>query len=102
MYVNLNKVERIKDAVESIHGSGINYDYTFEIGYTRRYGVILRATNAYDVMNENGFYTGAVRFTVKIPVENPEEFVILLPARYHDTDGLKDYLESLYADVLVK
>lgn len=102
MFVNLNKVERIKDAIESISGSGVNYDYEFEIGYTRRYGVVLRATNAYDVMNEAGFYTDTVRFTVKVPVENPDDFVILLPARYYDSDGLKDYLDDLYANVLVK
>lgn len=29
MYVNLNDVERIKDAIENIHGSGVNYDYEF-------------------------------------------------------------------------
>lgn len=101
MFVNLDKVERIKDAIESIHGSGVNYDYEFEIGYTRRYGVVLKATNAYDVMEE-GMYTDVVRFTVKVPVENPDNFVILLPARYYDSDGLIDYLDDLYANVLVK
>lgn len=102
MFVNLNEVERIKDAIEAVHGSGVNYDYEFEIGYTRRYGVVLRATNAYDVMNEVGMYTDTVRFTVKVPVENPDGFIILLPARYYDSDGLIDYLDDLYANVLVK
>lgn len=102
MYVNLNDVERIKDAIESISGSGVNYDYEFEIGYTRRYGMVLKATNAYDVMNEYGIYTGVVRFAVKVPIEHPDDFVILLPARYYDSDGLKDYLDDLYANVLVK
>lgn len=102
MFVNLNEVERIKDAIESISGSGINYNYEFEIGYTRRYGVVLKATNAYDVMNEVGFYTYTVCFTVKVPIENPDDFIILLPARYYDGDGLKDYLGDLYANVLVK
>ena len=102
MCVNLDKVERIKDAIESIHGLGVNYDYTFEIGYSRRYGIYVRATNAYDVMNEEGFYTDTVRFAVKVPVEKPEDFAILFPAKYYDWDGLKGYLEELYADVLVK
>lgn len=102
MYVNLNKVERIKDAIESISGSGVNYDYEFEIGYTRRYGVVLKAINAYDVMNEVGFYTDTVRFTVKVPVENPDEFMVLFSAGYHDYDNLREYLEDLYASVLVK
>ena len=101
MFVNLNEVERIKDAIESIHGNGVDYDYEFEVGYTRRYGVVLKATNAYDVM-ENGMYTDVVRFTIKVPVENPNDFVILLPAGYHDSDGLRDSLNDLYANVLVK
>ena len=102
MYVNLNKVERLKDAIENIHGSGINYDYQFKVGYTRKYGMVLKAMNGYDIMDENGLYNGLVLFTIKVPVENPEDFVLMLHARYHDSDGLKDYLESLYADVLVK
>lgn len=100
MYVNLNKVERIKDAIESIHGGGINYDYDFEVGYTRRYGVVLKATNAYDVMNEYGMYTGVVRFAVKVPIEHPDEFMILFSAGYHDYDNLREYLEDLYASAI--
>ena len=100
MYANLNDVERIKDAIESIHGSGINYDYDFEIGYTKRYGMVIKATNAYDVMNEVGFYTGTVRFAVKVPIEHPDEFMILFSADYHDYDNLREYLEDLYGDVL--
>lgn len=103
MFVNFNKVELIKDAIESIHGSGVNYDYTFEIGYTRRYGVVLKATNAFDEMDEAGFYTDTVRFAIKVPVENPDDFIILLPAKHRGFDGLlKDCLDDLYASVLVK
>lgn len=103
MFVNLNKVERIKDAIESISGSGINYNYEFEIGYTRRYGVVLKATNAYDVMDD-GYYTDTVRFAVKIPVDNPKNFKVLLPANWSDFYGslLKDYLEEVYEEVLAK
>ena len=102
MFVNLNDVERIKDAIESIHGSGVNYDYEFEVGCTKRYGMVIKATNAYDVMNEYGMYTGAVRFSVKVPIEHPDDFMILFSAGYHDYDNLREYLEDLYASVLVK
>lgn len=102
MYVNLNKVERIKDAIENIHGSGINYDYQFEVGYTRRYGMVLKATNAYDAMDNVGGYTGAVRFAVKVPIDKPDDLIILLPSNHYDGDGLREYLEDLYASVLVK
>lgn len=100
MYVNLNKVERIKVAIESIHGSGVNYDYEFEIGYSSRYGIALKATNAFDLMNETGMYTGAVRFSVRIPVKHPDRFVILFPSGYHDYDNLREYLEELYAPII--
>lgn len=99
MFVNLNDIERIKVAIESIHGNGINYDYTFEIGYTRRYGVVLKATNAFDVMKD-GMYTDVVRFTVKVPVENPDGFIILFPSGYHDCDNLRECLEQLYASAI--
>lgn len=102
MYVNLNDIERIKDAIENIHGSGINYDYDFEVGYSSRYGMALKATNAYDVMNEIGMYTGVVNFSVRIPVKHPDDFMILFSAGYHDRDNLREYLEDLYASVLVK
>jgi hypothetical protein len=102
MKVNLNKIERIKDAVETISGSGINYDYTFEVGYSHRYGIYIEARNAYDVMNEAGFYTDTVRFVVRVPVEKTEDFAILLPAKYYDCDGLKNHLAMLYVDVLVR
>lgn len=104
MYVNLNKVERIKDAIEAVHGSGINYDYGFEVGHTRRDGVVLKATNAYDVMDDVGYYTDTVRFAVKIPVDNPKNFKVLLPASWNDFYGslLKDYLEEVYEEVLAK
>ena len=98
MYVDLNKVERIKDAIESIHGAGINYDYNYEVGHTRRYGIVVKATNVYDVM------TDTVRFAVKIPVDKPEIFKVLLPASWNDFYGslLKDYLEEVYEEVLAK
>lgn len=100
MFVNLNKVERIKDAIENIHGSGINYDYDFEVGYSSRYGMVLKATNAYDVMNETGMYTGVVNFSVRIPVKHPDRFVILFHSGYHDRDNLRENLEQLYASAI--
>lgn len=100
MFVNLNDIERIKDAIENIHGSGINYDYDFEVGYSSRYGMVLKATNAYDVMNETGMYTGVVNFSVRIPVKHPDRFVILFHSGYHDRDNLREYLDDLYASAI--
>lgn len=104
MYVNLNKVERIKDAIESIHGSGVNYDYSYEIGYTRRCGIVVKATNAYDVMDDVGQYIDTIKFSVKVPVDNPGDFKILVPANENGFygDSLKDYLEQPYEFVLEK
>ena len=102
MYVNFNDVERIKDAIEMVHGSGINGIYKFDVGYSRRYGMVLKATNIYDVMDEAGFYTEVSEFTVNVPIDHPTDYVIKLPAGYDDKDGLKEYLDDSYADVLVK
>lgn len=85
-----------------MHGSGINYDYKYSVGYTRKYGMILKAHNAYNRMNINGFYDKVVGFTVKVPIENPSKFVISFKNGYHDYDGLKDYLFSAYSYALEK
>lgn len=106
MRVNLNEIERIKEAVENVHGNGVNYDYDFEVYPSSRYGMVLEATNAYDVMNEAGMYTGVANFSVRVPVERPFAFTIQFRSGYHDRDNLREYLEELYVSaferILVK
>ena len=63
---------------------------------------MLKAYNKYDVMNEVGFYTEVVDFIVKVPIDHPDDYVIKFPAGYEDRDGLKEFLDDLYAEVLVK
>lgn len=105
MYVTLNEVEKIKDKIESVHGSGINHDYEFKVGYglhNKRREIVVKAMNAYDVMNEYGFYTDCVRFIIKVPVDHPDDFVIQLCPYYEDSDALEDYLYDLYTGVLIR
>lgn len=102
MYANLNDVERIKDAIETIHGSGVNYDYEYEIRPSRKYGMLLEAFNFYDNMNDAGMYTVTTPFSVVVPIDSPKDFKVVLHGGCHNRDGLREYLEDLYASVLVK
>ena len=102
MYADLDKVEKIKILISRVHSSGINYDYKYSVGYTKKYGMIIKAENAYDNMDRNGFYNKVIGFTVKVPIANPSNFVITFKNGYHDYDGLKDYLYSVYSYALEK
>lgn len=59
--------------------------------------MVIKAENAYDSMNRNGYYDKVVGFTVKVPIANPSKFVITFKNGYHDYYGLKDYLYSAYS-----
>ena len=62
--------------------------------------MIIKAENAYDNMDRNGFYNKVIGFTVKVPIENSSNLVISFKNGYHDYDGLKDYLYSEYSYAL--
>jgi len=47
------------------HGSGINFDWTLEYDAISS---VINAYNAFDAMNENGYYCHVWPFIVKIPV----------------------------------
>lgn len=100
MYANLNDVERIKDTIETISGSGVNYEYEYEIRPSRKYGMLLEAYNLYDNMNDAGMYTVTTPFSVVVPIDNPEDFKVVLHGGCHNRDGLRDYLEELYAPAI--
>lgn len=102
MYAQLNKIESLMSKIESVNLDG-NYGYfDTKVGYSmRKDSIILRATSAIDIFI-NGDYVDTFRFTVKVPVENPAEFSILLPAELVDVYGLRKKLEAEYKKVLDK
>ena len=87
--------EKIKTAIDIVHGSGI--DYAFD--YKRMRNNILRLKTYYHVMNDAGYYIAAVPVCCWIPLDNPLDFKI----RCRNTgncDGLRDYLTDLFYNTL--
>lgn len=103
MYAQLNKIESLMSKIESVKIDG-NYGYfDTKVGYSlRKDSVILRVSSSVDVYDNEGGYVDAFRFTVKVPVENPADFSILLPAKLVDVYGLRKKLEEKYKKVLDK
>lgn len=116
MYQLGNNVELEEQFVVLLpHGSGI--DCKWIIDYTKK-GVNLQ--NSYHVMNENGYYTGYIDFTVKLRPYKQQEIALKGPSlgktqvigkegefnfsiSFHgqavDPD-LRDYLEQIIAEYL--
>lgn len=59
---NAPTLERVKLFVDNLHGSGINYNWKIEETNTS-----FRASNAFDILNGDGFYEATVKFTVIFP-----------------------------------
>jgi hypothetical protein len=81
--------------VNSVHGSGINYDW-----YADETQNNIRLYNKYDLMDEMGYYTHAIDFVVVIPKKNPKEFKIQYPndfSRYHaKRNAMSEYLYDIF------
>lgn len=83
---------------EAPHGSGINYDYeNVRISHNR-----LLFENAFDCMDENGFYDGAIPFRVSVGYDLIPNihFVGLNGAGWYRVYkySLREYLEYVYHD----
>ena len=95
------KIEKINiaDAVKHVlpHGSGINYDWQIDIKNSK----YVVCKNAYDRMDENGFYDGIFPFKV---IFTPNGFSVhfrdLTPYGYRlaREEMLKSYLEDIFAE----
>ena len=77
------------------HGSGINADWHIE-----DMGTYFRASNAFQPMDESGFYEGWQEFSLIIPKKKPWDFKLHFHgsqylARKH---MLRDYLEDVFDD----
>ena len=90
------KVEAIENVLP--HGSGINYDYEIEQKGKRIY-----IRNAWDYMDENGFYDDVFPFVVCY--ENGRfkylHFLGCTRSQYRKIEyaGLRDYLEYAFCDI---
>ena len=80
------------------HGSGIDFDYEIE-----RKGKRIYIRNAWDYMDENGFYDDVFPFVVCY--ENGRfkylHFLGCTRSQYRKIEyaGLRDYLETLFTDI---
>ena len=90
------KVEAIENVLP--HGSGINYDWKINAKGNRMY-----IHNAWDYMDENGFYDD--KFPFVVCYENSRfkylHFVSCTRTQYRKIEytGLRDYLETLFNDI---
>lgn len=85
----------LKDIVEDIkselikalpHGSGINYDWTVEQGIDWTF----KCYNAFQAMDSNGYYCGAVRFEVIVDIRDLE--VVSIETNKQDIEDIyKEY-----------
>ena len=95
------KVEAIENVLP--HGSGINYDYEIE---QKGKGKKIYIRNAWDYMDENGFYDDVFPFVVCF--ENGRfkylHFVGCTRTQYRKIEyaDLRDYLEMLFVNVEIK
>lgn len=84
---------------EAPHGSGINYDYTNFKKYGKQK---VTFENAYDLINEYGYYEGAIPFKVTIDKYLDVKITFLGLSNHGrylvQREDLKDYLEQIYAD----
>jgi hypothetical protein len=85
----------------SVHGSGINYDW-----YADETQSNIRLYNKYDLMDEMGYYTHVIDFVVVIPKKNPKEFKIQYPddfSRYHaKRNAMSEYFYVVFGDVITE
>lgn len=90
---------KVRQFIEDLHGSGINYDWNIE-----ETGTSFRASNNYDTMDEAGYYDRAVPFTVIFPKnESMGEFKLQFETGYHhdvEKYALRDYLRDTIAYTL--
>lgn len=90
------KVEAIEKVLP--HGSGINYDWEIRTNGNRLY-----VHNAWDYMDENGYYDDVFPFAVCY--ENGRfkylHFIGCTRSQYRKIEyaGLRDYLETLFTDI---
>ena len=90
------KVEAIENVLP--HGSGINYDWEITTKGNKLY-----VHNAWDYMDENGFYDDVFPFVVCY--ENGRfkylHFIGCTRSQYRKIEyaGLRDYLETLFTDI---
>ena len=90
------KVDRIEDILP--HGSGINFDYEIE-----QKGNKIYIRNAWDYMDENGFYDDVFPFVVCYE-SNKFKYLHFLGCtrtqyRKIEYDGLRDYLEIMFVEL---
>ena len=85
-------IGRIRNILPS--GSGVNYEWRIEI---KKDAVV--CDNAYDFMNETGFYDGVYPFRLRFTKNDMRfNFRGLTPygRRRAKEEGLRDYLEELF------
>lgn len=83
------------------HGSGFDSGCTIDIDKSNDTRIVINSS--YHVMNENGFYSGWVDFTVTVRPLLSFGFVLDIKGRFSkcsDPDGLKSYLLDTFADAL--
>lgn len=75
------------------HGSGINYDWSFE-----RSGEDITAYNRWDVMNSNGYYIGAVGFSFTLTYDPDADAYTMGDVEFDEGD-VNDLTEASEAEL---
>ena len=95
----LKKYPFVRKFVNSVHGSGIDYDWFAEESQNN-----IRLYNSYHTMDEYGRYDAVVDFAILIPKKNPLKFKLQFlgdRCRYYANKyDLRDYLEDTIYDGL--
>ena len=97
----LEKYPYIEELVDTVHGSGIDYDWTAKESQAN-----IRLYNSFHLMNEGGYYYANADFIVVIPKDKPMNFKIQYQgdrSRYYaEKHMLTDYLGEDIAYALEK
>ena len=94
---NYNSKKLALNLVNSIHGSGIDADYT--VTETQKY---IRLNNSYHCMDEYGYYEGWFDFSVLIDKKTAKVYKIKCSGSsfywHKHIPMIREYLEHLYFD----
>jgi hypothetical protein len=85
---------------EKARGSGLDTEPAILDTYAMRY---VQIAWEFHLMNDNGFYDGYWRFTLKIPRDNPMEFRLngrVRNPRTKSAYGIKEYLGDMFAELM--
>jgi len=93
----LKHTERLEKLLDFLpHGSGL--DYTWHYDYNKSHSDKIVLTMSYHAMDENGFYSGIIDFTVKVTPSLQSGFNLLITGNFNEYQDVKDYLYDILYD----